>query len=198
MNTAICLTTWWSSLHLIYGHRKVKMDLLSFCNCLLSELLAVRASFPCGRTDLLSIYSLLLDPLPVAGEGEVSFNKFRLWRKWVCINLSFQHPPWEAGIFVPVIKPVPYQLLSALCTVHMKHGSGWSCSLQGQSYLPLAQCSCNTSLHSVPVPLATSSSFHCPEAREHLVALICQEEELFLRKAGRGCLPEITRSNTLI
>ena len=71
------LTAWWSSLHLIYGHRKIKRGLFSFCNCLMSEL-----AFHPGMTDQLSIYSLLLGPLPVAGEGAVSFKTFWLSRRW--------------------------------------------------------------------------------------------------------------------
>lgn len=44
-------------------------------------------------------------------------------------------------------------------------------------------------LHSVPVSLATFSSYQCPEAGEHLVALICQEEEAFPEKGRQRLSP---------
>lgn len=139
------------------------MDLLNFCNCLLSELAFHAGGQTCSASIVfLQIHSQWQE------KGKLVFTCYNCEGNEClgsCMNLSFQHPPQEEGNFVPVIRSVPHQLLSALCTDHMKHGSGWSCSLQGQSYLPLAQCSCNTSLHCVPVPLATSSSsFHCQEA----------------------------------
>lgn len=120
VRTTICfctgaLTTWWSSLLLIYGHRKIKRGLFSFCNCLMSEL-----AFHPGMTDQLSIYSLLLDPLPVVGEGTVSFDTHFDCQgdecPGSCMPLSFQPPPWKAGNSVPAIGFVPHQL--ALTSVH--------------------------------------------------------------------------------
>lgn len=79
----------------------------------------------------------------------------------------------------------------ALTSVHSPYKTWlwWSCSLQSQSHDSPAQCSCNISLHSVPVPVATSSSFHCPEAGEHFITLICQEEETLPEKDRQRLSP---------